>query len=180
MQEITGTARSRVRLDRGRVGASRCPAPDDAVRLEPRGCGACRHAALAAASVVPAPAHEPLRTHGLRRQRWQGTLAAGSFPYSLGTPSMSPADNRSDPTGIPGGGIVPIPQQCMTEAQSHGPLAGLLARYAPCSDPPNRDASETVTQASRSLRRCSCHSLRHVPRHGSLRRRCSHRSQEAR
>ena len=98
-------------------------------------------AAPAAAFVVPAPAHEPFRTHGLRRQRWQGTLAAGTpveargshdalavdndlqaggcveiavaaggFPYSLATPSMSPADNRSDPTGIPGGGIVPIPQ----------------------------------------------------------------------
>ena len=51
----------------------------------------------------------------------------------------------------------------MTEAQSHGPLAGLLARYAPCSAPPNRDASETVTQASRSLRRCSCHSLGACP-----------------
>ena len=64
MQEIAGTARSRVRLDCGRVGASQRPAPDDAVRFEPRGCRACRHAALAAASVVPAPAHEPLRTLG--------------------------------------------------------------------------------------------------------------------
>ena len=35
--------------------------------------------------------------------------AAGGFPYSLAAPSMSPADNRCDPTGIPGG-IVPIPR----------------------------------------------------------------------
>ena len=31
-------------------------------------------------------------------------VAVGGFPYSLATPSTSPADNRSDPTGIPGGG----------------------------------------------------------------------------
>ena len=30
-------------------------------------------------------------------------VAVGGFPYSLAAPSMSPADNRSDPTGIPGG-----------------------------------------------------------------------------
>ena len=93
MQEIAGTARSRVRLDPGRVGASQRPALDDAVRLEPPGCRACRrHDALAVDNDLQAGGCVEI------------AVAVGGFPYSLATPSMSPADNRSDPTGIPGGG----------------------------------------------------------------------------
>ena len=35
-------------------------------------------------------------------------VAVGTVPYSLATPSMSPADKPDDVTGIPGG-IVPSP-----------------------------------------------------------------------